>query len=83
MTSLRSQLGLDRDGAFLDPDKYDPIKYLDSGGFAEACFLSTYAFVVVTAIEAAEILVFHDQSQKKLNRKNTSELYYFVQCSPH
>ena len=33
--TLRSQLGLDRDGSFLDPDKYDPVKLLGSGGFAK------------------------------------------------
>ena len=63
--SLRSRLGLDRDGAFLDPEKYDPIKRLGSGGFAKACLLSTYTLVVVTAIEVAEISVFHDESEKK------------------
>lgn len=55
VTSLRSQLGLDRDGAFLDPEKYDPIKHLGSGGFAEVRLLSTYTLVLVTAIEVAEI----------------------------
>ena len=63
VTSLRSELGLDRDGAFLDPEKYDPIKHLGSGGFAEARLLSTYTLVVVTAIEVAEISLFHDESQ--------------------
>ena len=65
VTSLRLQFGLDRDGAFLDPEKYDPIKYLGYGGFAKACLLSTYTLVVVTAIEVAEISVFHDESEKK------------------
>ena len=63
MTSLRSKFGLDRDGAFLDPEKYDPIKHLGSGGFAEARLLSTYTSVVVTAIEVAKISVFQDESQ--------------------
>ena len=62
--SLRSQLHLDRDGAFLDAEKYDPIKHLGSGGFAKASLLSTYTLVVVTAIEVAEISVFHDESGK-------------------
>lgn len=75
MTSLPSQLGLDRDGAFLDPEKYDPIKCLGSGGFAEACLLSTYTLDVVTAVEVAEISVFHDKSHKKLTRNNTCEFY--------
>ena len=64
MPSLRSQLHLDRDGAFLDPVKYDPIKRLGSGGFAKASLRSTYTLVVVTAIEVAEILVFHNESEK-------------------
>ena len=67
VTSLRSQLGLDRDGAFLDAEKYDPIKHLGSGGFAKARLHSTYTLVLVTAIEVAEISLFHDESQKKIN----------------
>ena len=37
--TLRSMHGLDRDGTFLDPEKYDPIKHLGTGGFAEVPYL--------------------------------------------
>ena len=47
VTSLRLWRDLDRDGAFLDPEKYDPIKHLGSGGFAEACLLSCYKLLYV------------------------------------
>lgn len=76
VTSLREEFGLDRRGSFLDPKKYDPIKHLGYGGFAEACLLNTYTLVVVSAIHVAEILIFHDKYQKQLTRKNTCELYY-------
>ena len=51
VTSLRSELGLNRDGAFLDPEKYDPIQHLGTGGFAEVRLHSTYTLVLVTAFE--------------------------------
>ena len=47
VTSFRLRHGLDRDGAFLDPEEYDPIKRLGSGGFAEACLLSCYKLLYV------------------------------------
>ena len=64
MALLRSQLHLDRDGAFLDPEKYDPIKYLSEGGFAKVRLLSTYTLLLVTAKEVSKISVFHDESEK-------------------
>ncbi|XP_015767798.1 PREDICTED: uncharacterized protein LOC107346512 isoform X2 [Acropora digitifera] len=83
VTSLRLQFGLDRDGAFIDPEKYDPIKYLGYGGFAKACLLSTYTLVVVTAVEVAEISVFHYESEKKsTNQKKTPVTFISMSDAP-
>ena len=64
MALLRSQLRLDRDGAFQDPEKYAPIKRLGSGGFAKVRLLSTYTLLLVTAMEVSKISVFHDEPEK-------------------
>ena len=43
----RIELGLDRDGSFLDPEKYEPVKLLGSGGFAKVLLLIENKFLQI------------------------------------
>ena len=43
----RTELGLDRDGSFLDPEKYEPVKLLGSGGFSKVLSLIENKFLQI------------------------------------
>ncbi|XP_015753640.1 PREDICTED: serine/threonine-protein kinase PAK 6-like isoform X3 [Acropora digitifera] len=65
VTSLPSQLGLDRDGSFLDPEKYDPIKRLGSGGFAEVYLVIDRRTGQKTACKMFDLRKNHKDIQEK------------------
>lgn len=64
VTSLRSELGLNRDGAFLDPEKYDPIQHLGTGGFAEVYLVKERKTDKKTACKMFDLRENHKDIQK-------------------
>ncbi|XP_068688924.1 uncharacterized protein [Montipora foliosa] len=62
--TLRSQLGLDRDGTFLDPEKYDPVKFLGSGGFAKVYLIRKRSTGETMACKMCDLGVNHVETQK-------------------
>ncbi|XP_068688923.1 uncharacterized protein [Montipora foliosa] len=63
--TLRSQLGLDRDGTFLDPEKYDPVKFLGSGGFAKVYLIRKRSTGETMACKMCDLGVNHVETQKQ------------------
>ncbi|XP_067019182.1 uncharacterized protein [Acropora muricata] len=65
VTSLRSELGLNREGAFLDPEKYDPIQQLGTGGFAEVYLVKERKTDKKIACKMFDLRENHKDIQKK------------------
>lgn len=63
----RIELGLDRDGSFLDPEKYEPVKLLGSGGFAKVYLVVRKATGNRMACKMCDLGVNHHETQKVIS----------------